>query len=74
MQTSTDILPIDVECIVNKIFQYFHIYTVRVEELKEFYNYTSTHYRNVLGNVKTRWLSLQPTVLRIIEMYSVLKL
>jgi len=28
MQTSTDILPIDIESIVNKIFQYFYIYTV----------------------------------------------
>jgi hypothetical protein len=35
LQTSADILPADVDDIVNKIFQYFHIYTVRVEELKE---------------------------------------
>jgi hypothetical protein len=30
--TRADILPVDVEAIMNKIFQYFHIYTVRVEE------------------------------------------
>jgi len=42
MQTSTDILPIDVECIVNKIFQYFYIYTARVEALKEFCDFTNT--------------------------------
>ncbi|KAL4098108.1 hypothetical protein QTP88_022777 [Uroleucon formosanum] len=74
MQTSTDILPIDIECIVNKIFQYFYIYTVRVEALKEFCDFTNTQYKNVLGSVKTRWLSLQPAVSRIIEMYPVLKL
>lgn len=28
IQTSTDILPIDVKSIVNKIFQYFHIYII----------------------------------------------
>jgi hypothetical protein len=28
LPTSADILPVDVEAIVNKIFQYFHIYTV----------------------------------------------
>jgi hypothetical protein len=33
LRTCADILPVDVEAIVNKIFQYFHIYTVRVEEL-----------------------------------------
>jgi hypothetical protein len=34
VQTSVDILPVDIETVVNKIFQYFHIYTVRVKELK----------------------------------------
>ncbi|KAL4131790.1 hypothetical protein QTP88_009047 [Uroleucon formosanum] len=74
MQTSTDILPIDIDCIVNKIFQYFYIYTVRVEALKEFCDFTNTQYKNVLGSVKTRWLSLQPAVSKIIEMYPALKL
>lgn len=74
MQTSTDILAIDVECIVNKIFQYFYNYTVRVEALKDFCDFTNTQYKNVLGSVKTKWLSLQPTVSKIIEMYLALKL
>jgi hypothetical protein len=34
VQTSADILPVDIETVVNKIFQCFHIYTVRVKELK----------------------------------------
>lgn len=29
LQTAVDFLPIDVEVIVNKIYCYFHIYTVR---------------------------------------------
>lgn len=33
---AADCLPIDVEAIVNKIYCYFHIYTVREERLKEF--------------------------------------
>lgn len=33
LQRSADIIPIDVEAIVNKIFQYFLIYMVCVEEL-----------------------------------------
>ena len=67
MQTSTDILPIDIECIVNKIFQYFYICTVRVEALKEFCDFINTQYNNLLGSVKTRWLSLQPELLKYIQ-------
>jgi len=72
MQTSTDILPTDIECIVHKIFQYLHIYTVRVKTLKEFCDFTNTQYKIVLGKVKTQWLSLQPSVRKTIEMYPAL--
>jgi len=51
MQSSADILLID---IVNKIFQYFHIYTVRVEHLKEFCDFANIEFKNILGSVKTR--------------------
>lgn len=54
MQTSQDILSIDIKFIVNKIFQWFYIYTVKVKTLKEFYDFTNTQYKNVLGSVKTR--------------------
>jgi hypothetical protein len=46
LQTSADILPLDVEAIVNKIFQYFHIYTVWVEELKEFCDFVDVEYKH----------------------------
>ena len=36
IQHGTDILPIDVECIVLKICNYFSVYTVRTGALKEF--------------------------------------
>ena len=73
VQTSADILPIDIETVVNKIFQYFHIYTVRVEELKLFCDFVATEYKQVLGSVKTRWLSLLPGVTRVIDIYEPLK-
>lgn len=73
MQTSADILPIDADTIINKVFQYFHIYAVRVSELKSFCEFVDVEYRQVLGSVKTRWLSLQPAVNRVIEMYEGLK-
>lgn len=36
LQTAADLLPIDMEVIVNKIYYYVHIYTAREERLKEF--------------------------------------
>ena len=34
LQTAVDVLPIEVEALVVKIYKYFYIYTVRVTELK----------------------------------------
>lgn len=73
MQTCTDILPIDIQSIVNKIFQFFHIYTVRVEQFKEFCDFVNVEFKNILGTVKTRWLSLLPAVTRILDLFPALK-
>jgi hypothetical protein len=73
LQTSADIVPIHVESIVNKIFQYFHIYMVRTEELKEFCDFVDVEYKHILGSVKTRWLSLQHAITRVISTFPTLK-
>jgi hypothetical protein len=39
-----------------------------VEELKEFCDFIDIEYKQVLGSVKTRWLSLQHAVIRVIDM------
>jgi hypothetical protein len=72
VQTAADCLPIDLQLIINKIYQHFHIYCVRVEELKSFCEFTSTEYKTVLGNSKTRWLSLLPAVQRVIDIFPAL--
>jgi len=69
LQTSADMLPVDVDSKINKIFQHFHIFTVRVEELRTFCNFVEVEYKAVLGSVKTRWLSLLPALERSIEMF-----
>jgi hypothetical protein len=53
LQTSVDILPVDVGAIVNKIFQYFHIYHTS-GRIKEFCGFVDIEYKQVLGSVKTR--------------------
>lgn len=66
-------LAVDVDAIIQKIFNYFSIYTVRTESLKEFCEFAEIQYRQLLGHSKTRWLSLFPCVTRLIEMYPALK-
>jgi ASC-1-like (ASCH) protein len=67
------IVPFDIKTIVLKIFQYFHIYTVRVEALKYFSSFLEVEYQQTLDNVKMRWLSLEQAISRIIEIYEGLK-
>ena len=72
-KTASDTLPVDVEVIVNKIFSYFHIYTVRVERLKTFCEYVESEFKQILNSGNTRWLSLMPAVERILQMFDALK-
>ncbi|KAL4082856.1 hypothetical protein QTP88_029512 [Uroleucon formosanum] len=63
----------DIESIILKIFNYFFIYTVRTESLKDFCEFTDITYRELLYHSKTRWLSLFPAINRILQMFPALK-
>lgn len=73
IQTAADLLPVDLENIIVKIYSYFYIYTVRVECLKEFCENAEVEYHKIIGYSKTRWLALLPAVERILKMYEPLK-
>lgn len=73
IQTSTECLPIDIETIIVKIFSYFYIYTVRVEELKVICDTIEVEYKKLLGFSKTRWLTLKPSIERILKLFKPLK-
>ena len=73
MQTSADLLPIDIEQIIIKIYGHFHIYTVRVNTLAEFCNATDVEYQKLLGYSKTRWLALLPAIERVLRLFNPLK-
>lgn len=64
LQTAADFLPIDVEVIVNKIYCYFHIYTVREERLKEF---CEVQYRLLVNHSNAPRLSLTCAAERILH-------
>lgn len=66
-------LPIDLECINEKTYNHFSIYTVRNEKFKEFCQFVEAEYRPMLHHSKTRWFSLLPCVQRFLEVYDALK-
>lgn len=56
-----------------KIYQYFHIYTVRTENLKEYCDFVDTEYRRMLSHSKSRWLSLFLGIESMLQMFPALK-
>jgi len=76
IQYAADSLPIDVEAITVKLFDYFHIYTVIYcsrGKLKKFCELADVQYQDILAHTKTIWLSLSSAVDRIIFMFDGLK-
>jgi hypothetical protein len=73
IQHGTDTLEIDIESIVLKVYNYFSIYTVRVESLRQFCEFVDIEYEQLLYHSKTRWLSLFPAIERLITMFPALK-
>uniref|UniRef100_A0AAQ6A1P8 HAT C-terminal dimerisation domain-containing protein n=2 Tax=Amphiprion ocellaris TaxID=80972 RepID=A0AAQ6A1P8_AMPOC len=69
VQSAADTLPCDIENFVVKVFGYFHIYTVRTEELKDFCDFVEVEHATLLGTSRTRWLSLGPAVERVLKLY-----
>lgn len=73
MHHGCDLLPIDVEAMISKVHNFFSVYTVRTEALKEFCTEMDTEFNNLLYHSKTRWLSLFPAIERFLKMYDALK-
>ncbi|KAK9391302.1 hypothetical protein NXF25_018632 [Crotalus adamanteus] len=68
-----DALEVDIENVVLKIYQYFHIYAVRTESLQEYCEFVEVEYKRLLSHSKTRWLSLFPGITKLLQMHSALK-
>ena len=63
----------DFDSIVLKFFNHFKIYTVRIEELKDFCEFVEINYRELLNHSKSRFLSLFPAVHCVLQMFKPLK-
>ena len=73
MASTVDTLDLNIESMVLKIYNYFSIYTVRTEQLKEYCEFVEVEYRQLLYHSKTRWLSLFPGIHRMLQMFPALK-
>ena len=69
----TDTMSIDIDNLIFKIYQYFYIYTVRTEKLKEYCTFVDIEYRKLLSHSRTHWLSLFPGIARLIQMFPALR-
>lgn len=74
LKSTCDAMPIDIECVVVKIYSYFYIYTVRVEALKSICDdLDGVDYSQLLGYAKTRFLALGQAIGKILNIYEALK-
>lgn len=73
LKHACECLPIDIECIVVKIYSYFYIHTVRVESLKTICELSETEYSQILGYSNTRFLALGPAISSILKLFEALK-
>lgn len=74
LKSACDGLPVDIECVVVKIFSHFYIYTVRVESLKRMCEaMDGIEYKQLLGYASTRFLAMGPACGRILELFDALK-
>lgn len=71
--TAADVLTVDLESIVLKIYKYFSIFTVRNERLKSFCTEVEVTHSNLLSHSRTRWLSLLPAIERVLKLWEPLK-
>jgi hypothetical protein len=73
LQCAVDCLPIDIECFAVKVYKYFNIYTVRVQELKNFCEFVGNNYAKFLEHGNTKFLSLGTSIDRILRMLDELR-
>uniref|UniRef100_A0A8C4S9U8 HAT C-terminal dimerisation domain-containing protein n=1 Tax=Erpetoichthys calabaricus TaxID=27687 RepID=A0A8C4S9U8_ERPCA len=72
IQHGADLLPVGVETIVLKMFNYFSIYTICTQALKDFCDFIDVTYQQLLYS-KNRWLSLFPAIERLLHIFPALK-
>lgn len=70
---AADVLPLDIDSILRKIYNHFSIYTLRNEKLKDYCDFVNVEFKVKLSTSRTRWLSLGPALDRTLTLYDALK-
>ena len=66
------VLPIDVDDFFVDLYYYFEKSSKRKEELREFQEFTGTKELKIIKHCKTRWLSLEKVVRRVLQQWAAL--
>jgi hypothetical protein len=64
----TDVLPVDIEGIILKIYSYFYLHTTDLK-IRKNSECTNQEYKKISGYSKARWLALHPTVEQLLNMF-----
>lgn len=68
-----EILDVDIEAVMVKLYKHFSIFSVRTESFKSLCDEMEESYKPLLNHASTRFLSLDPAVRRLIEIFEPLK-
>ncbi|XP_077417139.1 protein FAM200B-like [Vanacampus margaritifer] len=66
-------LPVNIDDLLVDIFYFFKNSSKRIEDFKEFQDFTNSEQEKILKHCPTRWLSLQKVVERTLSQYEALK-
>ena len=70
---ASDILDIDIELIVLKLYGHFASSAKRREKLQSFFTFVDLEWSEILRHVPTRWLSLTPAVDRVLSNWEAIR-
>jgi hypothetical protein len=73
IQHGADMLLVENECIIIKVYNYFPIYAVRAEDLKSYCEFVYVNNRRLLSHSRTRWLLLLSAVKRLLQTFTAVK-
>lgn len=69
-----EVLPVDFQIVCVKLFKHFSIYTVRTENLRALCDELGSSFGALKSHSSVRFLSLEPAIRRVLEMFEVLKI
>ncbi|CAF1655930.1 unnamed protein product, partial [Adineta ricciae] len=69
VKISHQCLAVDVESSLSKLYGHFSSSAKRVEHLKEYFDFVEQDQRLLLQHIKIRWLSLYPSIERLLKVY-----